>query len=108
MIVVVEKVAAIEIGDIEIHIAVIVIIRGVNALGECLSIHTGSAGNVLKGTVTLVVEELAGTILVADQQVQITVVVDVRPNGSLRACRWFGQASLARNIGECTIAIVSK
>ena len=84
MIVVVEKVAAIEIGDIEIHIAVIVIIRGVNALGECFSIHTGSAGNVLKGTVTLVVEELAGTILVADQQVQITVVVDVRPNGSLR------------------------
>ena len=106
VIVVEQEVAAVEVGDVEVYVAVVVIIGGGDAFGEGNLVDVGSGGNVLKGSVSLIEEKLARPVFVADKKVEEAVVVDVRPNGSLGARGRLGQARFARDVGKGSVAII--
>ena len=108
VIVVIEEIAAVKIGDVEVHKPIVVIISRDNALGESNFVHAGGVRDVFKSAVALVAEKVARTIFVAHEQVQEAVVVDIGPDGGLRACRGFGEARFARDVGERAIAIISQ
>src|SRR5207244_138327 len=102
----VKKVAAVKVGDVEIYATVVVIIGCRDPFRESDFPDAGSHGNVLKGAISPIEKELARPVLVADKEVEETVVVDVRPSCRLRPRGRFRQSSLTRNVRECSVAIV--
>ncbi len=106
VIVPIQKVVPVEIRDVEVHESVVVIVRRAHTLGERDAIDTGSARDVFEGTAALVQEQLRGAILVADEQIEQSIVVDIRPRRGLRARRRLCQSACRRHIGEGAVAVV--
>src|SRR5271169_1285487 len=83
VIVVIEKIVAVEIRDVEIHVTVVVEISRDDAFGERDLIDAGGMRDVFERAVALVAKELAGAVLVADKKIEEAVVVDVGPDSRL-------------------------
>ena len=67
-----------------------------------------AARDVLEGAVAAVAEQLRRTVLVADEQIDEAVVVDVGPRRRLRAGGRAGQAARDRHVGERAVAVVAE
>ena len=94
-VVAVQAVLAFADGDVDVRPAVVVVVPPCNAFDEALLGKPGLACNVGKGAVGVLVEELggevllrAGVVLVADEQVQPAVIIEVR-----EGCRLCGTRS---------------
>ncbi len=83
VVVVIEEVVAVEIGDVEVRIPIVIIIACDHCLREGNPVDPGGMGNVFKGPVAPVAKEPAGTSLIAYKQVEVTVVVDIGPGCGL-------------------------
>ncbi len=94
------------IGNVEIHVAVVVVVGRHHSFRKGDPVDARGMGNVLEGSVALVAEQLAGLVLVPHEQVEKSVVVDIGPNRSLSVCGRFRQTALLRNIGKGPVAIV--
>src|SRR5207245_10022928 len=105
-VVVVYELAVVEVGNVHIDVTVVVVISSCDVFGEGDFVDAGSRGNLLKGPVPLIEEELARPVLVADKKIEETVVVDVRPNSCLCASGGRGQARFARDVRKGSVAIV--
>ena len=107
VIVVVKEVVAAEIRDIKIDEAVIIVIGCNYTLGESDAIHSCRHCDVLERAVAFVVIEAAWSLLIAHEQIEKAVVVDVSPDRSL-GCNGLGKACGLGYIGERSIAVISK
>ena len=65
-------------------------------------------GDVLERAVFLVQEELSGAVLISHEQVQPPVVVDVGPDGGLRARRRPRHTAGDGDVGEGPVAVVAQ
>ena len=83
MIVVIQKVVAGKIGNVEIHVAVVVVVSGDNCFRERRLVDARGMGDVFEGSVAFIDEELAGSVLVSYKEIEKAVVVDIRPNRGL-------------------------
>ena len=54
---------------------------------NAVRVDAGRRGDVLERAVAVVAEQLLGAVLVADEQIEPAVVVEVGPRGRLRAVR---------------------
>ena len=80
------KLCAVQIGDVEIHVAVVVVIGGRHAFAEhAVRSMPAAVRRCLESAVALVEEKLRGAVLIADEQIEKAVVVDIGPNRGLRA-----------------------
>src|SRR5580658_1792941 len=107
VIVVVEEIVSVQIGNVKINIAVVIVIARNHALGEGGAIDAGGMGDVFERAIAFVAEEMAGSIFVTDEQIEIAVVVNVGPDPGLRL---HGQVEAAGcgYVGEGSITIVAQ
>ena len=107
VIVVIKKIVAVEIGNVKIDIAVVIVIGRNDALGESGAIDAGGMRDVFERAVAFVAEEMAGPVFVADEQIEIAVVINVGPDSGLRL---HGQVEAAGcgYVGESAVAIVAQ
>ncbi len=68
--------------------------------------HAGARRDVFERAVALVQEQLRRAVLVADEQIDEPVVVDVGPDRGLRARRGPGQPACDGDVGERAVAVV--
>ena len=90
---------------VEIEAAVVVIVSG-RGHGDKISAETGVLGDLGKGAVGIVSEE---TILVrkaAEEQVLVTVIIEVGEDSNVDTEHFRGQAGLLGHVGERAIPIV--
>lgn len=106
VIVVIKEVATVKIGDVEVDIPVVVVIGGHHGLGKGDSVRPGGMVDILKCAVAPVVEELAGAVFVAHEQIELAIIIDVGPDGRLSGRRRLCQAGLPRDIGECAVTVI--
>src|SRR5271156_4867467 len=85
MIIVVKKIVAVQIGDVEINVAVTVVISGDHALGEGHAINSGGMGDVFERAIAVVVKQLCGAFFATNKKIEIAVVVNIGPHGGLGA-----------------------
>jgi hypothetical protein len=64
--------------------------------------------DILERPITFVAEQLARCQLVADEQIEPAVVVEIEPRHRMRRIDRAGEACLARHIGESAIAVVAQ
>ena len=102
----VEPVRSSEIGDIQVRVAVCIVIAPNDCLREVVVRHPGFAGHVPELPRSVVAEQLAGVVLVADVQIQVPVTVVVRPRGGLRGEMLAGQPSLPCDISKASLTVV--
>src|SRR5580704_4624105 len=107
VIVVIKRIVAVEIGDVEINIAVVIVIARNHAFGEGDAIDPGGMRDVFEGAVALVAIEMAGSILVAHEKIEIAVVINVGPNAGLRLQGQVKPAGCG-HVGESAVAIVAQ
>ena len=108
MVVVVQKVVAVQVRDVEIHIPVAVIVRRGHAFGESRPVDARRVGDILKGPVSFIQEKLGRAAFVGHEQVQQAVVVNVRPDRGLGIGGRHRQAALFGHIRKGPIAIVAQ
>ena len=106
VIVVVEKIFALKIGDVEIGPAIVVVIAGDHGLGVRDLIDARAVRDVLECAIAVVQEKLSGTVFAADEKIEQAVVVDVGPNRGLGAGGRLGEAGGFGDVGECAVAII--
>jgi hypothetical protein len=87
--IVVEVVLGVQVADVEIGPAVLVVVAKTQALRVAEALHAGALRDVVERAVAVVAEELVGRLdrrrgLVADVEVEIPVVVDVGPGRGRR------------------------
>jgi hypothetical protein len=102
----IEKVAALEIRDVEVHEPVVVVVGRGHSFRECHAIDARRSRDVLEHRPALVQEQLRGAFLVADEQIEQAIAVDVGPGRGLRAGGWLCQSARHGNVGERAIAVV--
>ena len=85
VVVVVKKVAAVKVRNIEVDVAIVIVVGGHDALGKSDLVHSRGVGNILEGSVAFVQEKLARTVFVSDEKVEVAIVIDVGPDGGLRS-----------------------
>ena len=108
VVVAIERVVAAVVGDVEVHVPIVVVILRYRALGESHAVDPGGVADLLEGSVTVVVEKLARSIFIADEEIEVPVVVDVRPGACLCTGRGYGQAGFPGDVGEGSIAVVAQ
>ena len=84
VIVVIEEVVTSEIGYIQVRVSIIIVIGGCDSLGDRNAIYASRMRNVLEGPIAAVVKQIAGTLLVANKQIQEAIVVYIKPDYRLR------------------------
>ena len=105
LIVVVEIVVTTVNRDVEVWIAVIIIVGGDDCFAERGFVHAGGVCNVLKRTIAAVEKKLCGTVLGDHEQIQPTIVIYIRPYGTLSCSRRIGKPGLLGDITECAVTI---
>ena len=108
MVVVVEKIVARVIGNVDIRISVVVVIRRHNCFGERDLVHAGRVRDVNEGAVALIQEKLRRTTLASHEQIEPAVVIDVGPNRGLRGGRRLRQTSFAGHVCEGTVTVAAQ
>ena len=84
-----EQVGCAQPGDVELGEAVVVDIAPGDAFDKTLDVQTDFCGDIGEGAVALVAEEFTGVVetgggFVAEEEIEMTVVVEVGPGGRLR------------------------
>src|SRR4051794_38439946 len=106
MVIVVEEIVPIKIGDKQVGITVVVVVACGDRFGISSGVNVSGAAHFLEGAIALIVKKLAGPALISDEQVKISIIVHISPNGRLRGREWIFQASRARDVDEASMAIV--
>ena len=113
-----------EVRGVEVRIAVVVVVAEDDALDVLADLDPGGRGDVGEPAVAVVAVELAGrvellprirrvvgigTVLVADVEVEVAVVVGVAPGGGLRRTTMLGQPARGEgDVGEPPGAVVAQ
>jgi len=108
VVVAIEEVGAVEVGDVEVWEAVVVEVGGGDGLAEGDAVDAGGVGDVFEGAVAAIVKELCGGFFVGDEEVEETVVVDVGPGGGLRGGDHVGQTALPGDVSEGAVAVIAQ
>ena len=96
------------VGNVQVRIAVAVEVAPVGPLApERAVVDAGSARDILKRAVAAIMVKAARSRFAADENVQPTVVVVIRPDRHLSIDRR-QQAGFFGDIGECAVAVVTK
>ena len=107
-----------DVGDVDVEVAVIVEVARRDALAVPVVADAGGVGDVRERAVTVVAIQLrrvvaAGRVrhlesrLVADEQIEIAVVIKVAPRGGLGRPGGRRQARMACHVGERSVAVVA-
>ena len=109
VVVAVEEVGAVEVGDVEVSEAVVVVIGGGDSFAEGDLVNAGSMGDVFKCAVAAIVKELGRSSFVGDEEIEEAIVVDVGPDGGL-AWRYdhVGQTALPGDVSEGAVAVIAQ
>src|ERR1041384_5363034 len=102
----VEKIVFAKVGDVEIRVAVIVIVSPVSAFGEGDFIDARSMRDIFKSPIALVMKKPARLQFVTDEYVDEAIIIEVRPDCRVCAIYAFIQAALRRHISKRAVAVV--
>src|SRR3984957_1631108 len=94
--------------NIEIRKSIVVVVGGDYRLRKSGAIDAGCGGDVLECAITAVAKKLHGSIFIGHDQVDESVVVNVRPHCRLGTCGGFRETALVRHVRECAVAIVAQ
>src|SRR6266567_1717711 len=103
--VVIEEVVLSIVRDVEVRVAVAIIISPGDSFRERDAVYARLYRNVLKCAVTFVAEKLAWCVLVSDVEVEPTIIVKVSLN-DVDSPELFGEMRTLRDVRERTITVV--
>src|SRR5260370_11135165 len=104
----IEKVVLSIVGDVEVRVAVVIIVSPSHAFRERDAVNARLCRHVLKCTVTLVTEELAGRVLVSDKEVDPAVIVVIGPGRRMSGIVHTQQAALEGHVSEGAVAVIAQ
>src|SRR6266567_1753536 len=84
VVVVIEKVVPGEIRYIQIRVSIIVVIGRCHTLGDRNAVYTSRMRDVLEGSVTAIVKQIARTLFIANEQIEEAIVIYIQPDHRLR------------------------
>ena len=92
--------------DEKVQVPIVIVVEKTGARGPAASSHPRPCRDIDEGSIAPVSEELSGGVLVTYKQVNIPVVVIIRPCGRGRWIRRQRQAGPQRDVREGSVAVV--
>src|SRR6266568_4513820 len=106
--VVIEEVVLSIVRDVEVRVAVAIVVSPGDSFGERDAVYARLCRNVLKRTVTFVAEKLAWCVLVSDVEIDPAIIVVISPAGGMSSVVHTQKATLEGHISEGAVAVVAQ
>lgn len=106
-----EKPVSAHVGKKEVGIAVVVVISGRRTLAEAVIAHPCLLGDISEGPVPIIPEKLGRVVslfsaadftagLVPDEEIEFSILVEVKPDGALGGSGGIGESGVSGYVGE--------